>query len=74
LLRRDATYVERKLWYRLRSAQIDGTSFRRQHPAGHYVLDFYSPTLLLAIELDGGNMESKKVMIASGMSGCAREE
>jgi very-short-patch-repair endonuclease len=54
VLRRDATYVERKLWYRLRNAQIDGTSFRRQHPAGRYVLDFYCPTLLLAIELDGG--------------------
>jgi very-short-patch-repair endonuclease len=53
-LRRDATDVERRLWYRLRSAQIDGASFRRQHPAGNYVLDFYCPALQLAIELDGG--------------------
>src|SRR5262249_15336252 len=42
------------LWYRLRNAQVDGASFRRQHPAGNYVLDFYCPALRLAIELDGG--------------------
>jgi very-short-patch-repair endonuclease len=38
----------------LRAGQIDGQSFRRQHPAGPYVLDFYCPALRLAIELDGG--------------------
>jgi very-short-patch-repair endonuclease len=53
-LRRDATHVERRLWYRLRNAQIDGVSFRRQHSAGPYILDFYCSTLLLGIELDGG--------------------
>jgi very-short-patch-repair endonuclease len=53
-LRRDATDVERRLWRKLRNAQIDGASFRRQHPAGRYVLDFYCPALQLAIELDGG--------------------
>jgi very-short-patch-repair endonuclease len=46
--------VERRLWQELRSAQIHGASFRRQHPAGNYVLDFYCSTLRLAIELDGG--------------------
>jgi very-short-patch-repair endonuclease len=53
-LRRDVTDVERRLWSKLRGAQIDGASFRRQHPAGRYVLDFYCPALRLAIELDGG--------------------
>jgi very-short-patch-repair endonuclease len=53
-LRIDATDVERRLWQKLRSAQIDGASFRRQHPAGNYVSDFYCPALQLAIELDGG--------------------
>jgi very-short-patch-repair endonuclease len=38
----------------LRISQIGDQSFRRQHPAGHYVLDFYCPSLRLAIELDGG--------------------
>jgi very-short-patch-repair endonuclease len=34
--------------------QIAGHRFRRQHPVGPYVLDFYCPRLRLAIELDGG--------------------
>jgi very-short-patch-repair endonuclease len=46
--------AERILWSKLRSAQVEGTSFRRQHPIGPYVLDFYCPTLSLALELDGG--------------------
>ncbi len=53
-LRRDSTLVERQLWSRLRDGRLDGLSFRRQHPAGSYVLDFYCSQLLLAIELDGG--------------------
>ena len=53
-LRVDATEVEKRLWHKLRTAQIDGASFRRQHPAGNYILDFYCPALQLAIELDGG--------------------
>ena len=53
-LRRNTTDVERWLWHRLRNAQIDGASFRRQHPVGRYILDFYCPALQLAVELDGG--------------------
>src|SRR5581483_553079 len=53
-LRRDETNVERKLWNRLRNRQIGNARFRRQHPAGRYILDFYCPALRLAIELDGG--------------------
>jgi very-short-patch-repair endonuclease len=52
------TDVETKLWYALRRDQINGLSFRRQHPIGPYVLDFYCPALHLAIELDGGQHES----------------
>ncbi len=46
--------AEAKLWRSLRGVQLHGKSFRRQHPAGPYVLDFYCPALQLAIELDGG--------------------
>jgi very-short-patch-repair endonuclease len=53
-LRLNSTDVEARLWSKLRRAQIDGHSFRRQHPAGPYVLDFYCAELRLAIELDGG--------------------
>ena len=30
-------------------------SFRRQHPIGRYIVDFYSAELKLAIELDGNH-------------------
>jgi very-short-patch-repair endonuclease len=46
--------VEKRLWSKLRDGRLDGLRFRRQHPAGPYVLDFYCPSLRLAIELDGG--------------------
>ncbi len=54
-LRRDATKAERKLWYVLQRAQMSGLSFRRQHPIGKYIVDFYCAPLRLAIEVDGGH-------------------
>jgi very-short-patch-repair endonuclease len=53
-LRRSLTDVERKLWHALRRDQLLGLSFRRQHPIGPYVPDFYCPAIQLAAELDGG--------------------
>src|SRR5579864_6166421 len=53
-LRRASSDVEKRLWSRLRDGRLGGLNFRRQHPAGPYVLDFYCPSLSLAIELDGG--------------------
>jgi very-short-patch-repair endonuclease len=53
-LRREATDAERRLWQKLRGAQVCGASFRRQHPAGRYILDFYCSEFRLAVELDGG--------------------
>ena len=58
-LRRDSTDVEMKLWQKLRNPQL-GVDFRRQHPAGPFVLDFYWPTLRLAIEIDGGQHGQEK--------------
>jgi very-short-patch-repair endonuclease len=54
-LRRDTTKAERKLWRLLQRAQMEGLSFRRQHPIGKYVVDFYCASLKLAIEVDGGH-------------------
>ena len=53
-LRRIPTEAEKILWKALRRNQLCGVSFRRQHPIGRYVLDFYSPSAGLAIEVDGG--------------------
>ncbi len=52
-LREASTEVEKRLWSKLRDGRLDGLSFRRQHPAGPYILDFYCPQLGLSIELDG---------------------
>jgi very-short-patch-repair endonuclease len=40
------------LWQHLRQ-RPDGLKFRRQHPAGPYVLDFYCEEARLCIEVDG---------------------
>jgi very-short-patch-repair endonuclease len=48
------TDAERALWRALRDSRLDGLKFRRQHPAGPYVLDFYCEQLSLAVEVDGG--------------------
>jgi very-short-patch-repair endonuclease len=53
-LRRAETELEKRLWTKLRDGRLDGLSFRRQHPAGPYILDFYCPEICLSIELDGG--------------------
>jgi very-short-patch-repair endonuclease len=52
-LRQTSTEAESRLWSKLRDGRLDGLSFRRQHPAGPYILDFYCPQLRLSIELDG---------------------
>jgi very-short-patch-repair endonuclease len=41
------------MWCWLRNRRFDGHKFRRQHPVGRYIVDFYCPALKLAIELDG---------------------
>ena len=33
---------------------MEGCKFRRQHPVGKFILDFYCEVLRLAIEVDGG--------------------
>jgi replication-associated recombination protein RarA/very-short-patch-repair endonuclease len=51
-MRRQPTAGEKVLWARLRGEQF-GTKFRRQHPLGPFIVDFYSPEHQLAIEVDG---------------------
>ncbi|MBC6980942.1 endonuclease domain-containing protein [Caulobacter sp. 17J80-11] len=52
-LRRTLSTPEARLWVRLRNRGEDHPAFRRQHPFGPYILDFYCPQLKLAIEVDG---------------------
>jgi very-short-patch-repair endonuclease len=52
-LRKAMTRAEVALWKRLRGRGLEGLRFRRQHPMGPYVVDFYCPAARLAVELDG---------------------
>jgi len=52
-LRKNQTPAEMLLWSKLRSRQLCGFKFRRQHPLDPYVLDFYCSEANLAIEVDG---------------------
>ena len=51
-LRSEMSLPEVMLWSELRN-RPGGFKFRRQHPAGEYVLDFYCAKVKLAIEIDG---------------------
>jgi very-short-patch-repair endonuclease len=53
-LRRSMSLPEGLLWQELRK-RPGGFKFRRQHPIGPYVLDFYCPATRLAIEVDGAS-------------------
>ena len=53
-LRRNQTDAERAFWAKVRNKQFLGMKFFRQYSIGPYILDFYCPTVKLAVELDGG--------------------
>ena len=53
-LRSKQTDAEQLLWGLVRDRRFAGKKFRRQHPIGRYILDFYCHECRLAVELDGG--------------------
>jgi very-short-patch-repair endonuclease len=57
-LRKEETNAEKILWRNLRGNKL-GIRFRRQHPLDMYILDFYAPSVKLAIELDGSIHKTK---------------
>jgi very-short-patch-repair endonuclease len=52
-LRHAPTNAEHKLWWLLRSRQLDHIKFRRQVPLGPWVVDFISFEERLILEADG---------------------
>ncbi len=52
-LRRPMSPPEARLWSRVRGKRLHGYKFRRQHPIGPYILDFYCAAGRLAVEIDG---------------------
>jgi very-short-patch-repair endonuclease len=51
--RKHPTETEAMLWECLRNSQLHDYKFRRQHPIGRYIADFYCDELKLVVEIDG---------------------
>ena len=58
-LRANMTETEKLLWEQLRLKKCEGLKFRRQHPYGKFVLDFYCHSEKLCVEIDGGIHKKK---------------
>lgn len=52
-LRQDLSIPEVVLWSRLRPRVLKSVKFRRQHPIGPYIVDFYCHAARFVVELDG---------------------
>jgi len=59
-LRNNSTPGEAALWVYLKKGQIHGSDFHRQKPIDHYIIDFFEPSMALAVELDGSSHIEKK--------------
>ncbi len=64
-LRRNETPPEDLLWLALRNGQIGGMKFRRQHPIGPYVVDFFCHSAKLVVEVDGMSHDDKMAQDAA---------
>ncbi|NCQ19684.1 MAG: DUF559 domain-containing protein, partial [Ignavibacteria bacterium] len=56
----DKTEAEEKLWQQLRNRKVENCKFRRQHPLGKFIADFYCHENKLVIEVDGGYHNEKE--------------
>ncbi len=58
-LRKQGVLSEVILWHYLKGGKIFGLDFVRQKPIDNYIVDFYCPDLMLAIEIDGASHGDK---------------
>ncbi len=62
-LRQCETPAEKQLWKLLRNRQFKGLKFRRQHPIGPFITDFYCDELKLILEIDEGVHDEVSVQV-----------
>jgi cyclase len=75
-LRKKMTEAENILWSKIRNRKVNGMYFRRQHPYGIYILDFFCFEANLVIEVDGlihlskheYDLERTKYLESSGLT------
>ena len=53
ILRKSQTEAEKLLWQVLKNRKCAGLKFRRQHPYGRFVLDFYCHERAIAVCVEG---------------------
>jgi very-short-patch-repair endonuclease len=53
ILRNNMTEAENIVWDKLRNRNVFKARFRKQHPIGSFIVDFYCHEYKLAIEIDG---------------------
>ena len=59
-MRTESTRSESLLWSALRNRRLASRKFRRQHPVGRFILDFYCHEERLAVEVDGPVHETQR--------------
>jgi len=57
-LRNNSTLSEVLLWLQLKNKKL-GLDFHRQKPIDNFIIDFFCPNLMLAIEIDGVSHNDK---------------
>ncbi|MCX8506703.1 MAG: endonuclease domain-containing protein [Alphaproteobacteria bacterium] len=62
IMRRTMTAAEYNLW--VKCLRFMPVRFRRQHPFGAYILDFYCPKAKLVIEIDGDSHNIPEIMVS----------
>jgi len=60
-LRNKMTEPEKLLWEKLKKYRRTGFKFRRQHPMGPFIADFYCHRAKLVVELDGRHHQIAEV-------------
>ncbi len=58
-LRNNSTLSEVLLWKQLKGKKMGGYAFYRQRPIDRYIVDFFCPELMLAIEVDGSSHDQR---------------
>jgi very-short-patch-repair endonuclease len=59
-LRAELSPPERVLWSKLRREQLHGFKFRKQHPMGPWIADFYCHEAMLVVEIDGSTHHGER--------------
>jgi very-short-patch-repair endonuclease len=58
-LRNHSTLAEVLLWNQIKNKKLLGCDFHRQKPIDRFIVDFFCPDLMLAIEIDGASHRQK---------------